>query len=85
MRMQIFRVKKPSCKILKTKTCVPFEVQYISRAFSLDNFLLLFCKYVRYILKICMKKFDDELIFHLFLLHFNLVNHIESWPIVHTL
>ena len=28
MRMQIFRVKKPSCKILKTKNCVPFEVQY---------------------------------------------------------
>ena len=30
MRMQIFRVKKPSCKILKTKNCVPFEVQYTS-------------------------------------------------------
>ena len=28
--MQIFRVKKPSCKILKTKNCVPFEVQYTS-------------------------------------------------------
>ena len=27
MHMQIFRVKKPSCKILKTKNCVPFEVQ----------------------------------------------------------
>ena len=26
MRMQIFRVKKPSCKILKTKNCAPFEV-----------------------------------------------------------
>ena len=26
--MQIFRVKKPSCKILKTKNCAPFEVQY---------------------------------------------------------
>ena len=30
MRMQIFRVKKPSRKILKTKNCVPFEVQYYS-------------------------------------------------------
>ena len=30
MRMQIFRVKKPICKILKTKNCVPFEVQYTS-------------------------------------------------------
>ena len=28
MRMQIFRVKKPLCKILKTKNCVTFEVQY---------------------------------------------------------
>ena len=28
--MQIFRVKKLSCKILKTKSCVPFEVQYTS-------------------------------------------------------
>ena len=28
MRMQVFRVKKPSCKIQKTKHCVPFEVQY---------------------------------------------------------
>ena len=28
--MQIFRVKNPSCKILKTKNCVPFEVQYTS-------------------------------------------------------
>ena len=28
--MQIFSVKKPSCKILKTKNCVPFEVQYTS-------------------------------------------------------
>ena len=26
--MQIFRVKKPSCKILKTKNCVPFDVKY---------------------------------------------------------
>ena len=31
MRMQIFRVKKSSCKILKTKNCVPFEVQYTNR------------------------------------------------------
>ena len=30
MRMQIFSVKKPSCKILKMKNCVPFEVQYTS-------------------------------------------------------
>ena len=30
MRMQILRVKKLSCKILKTKICVPFEVQYTS-------------------------------------------------------
>ena len=30
MRVQIFRVKKPSCKILKTKNCVPFEVQSYS-------------------------------------------------------
>ena len=30
MRMQIFRVKKHLCKILKTKNCVPFEVQYYS-------------------------------------------------------
>ena len=30
MRMQIFRMKKPSCKILKTKNCVPFKVQYTS-------------------------------------------------------
>ena len=28
MRMQIFRVMKPLCTILKTKNCVPFEVQY---------------------------------------------------------
>ena len=28
--MQIFRVTKPSCKILKTKNFVPFEVQYYS-------------------------------------------------------
>ena len=28
--MQIFKVKKSSCKILKTKNCVPFEVQYTS-------------------------------------------------------
>ena len=28
--MQIFRVKKLSCKILKTENCVPFEVQYTS-------------------------------------------------------
>ena len=28
--MQIFRVKKPLCKILKTKNCVPFEMQYTS-------------------------------------------------------
>ena len=27
---KFFRVKKPSCKILKTKNCVPFEVQYTS-------------------------------------------------------
>ena len=26
MRMQIFRVKQPSCKILETKNCVPCEV-----------------------------------------------------------
>ena len=31
--MQIFRVKKPSCKILKTKNCVPFEVQFTSSIF----------------------------------------------------
>ena len=31
MRMQIFRVKKCSCKILKTKNCVLFEVQYYSK------------------------------------------------------
>ena len=31
MRLKIFRVKKPSCKILKTKNCVPFEVQYTSK------------------------------------------------------
>ena len=30
MRMQIFRMKKPSRKILKTKNCVPVEVQYYS-------------------------------------------------------
>ena len=30
MPIQIFRVKKPSRKILKTKNCVPFEVQYYS-------------------------------------------------------
>ena len=30
MRMQIFRVKKLSCKISKTKNCVPFEVKYTS-------------------------------------------------------
>ena len=30
MRMQVFRVMKPSRKILKTKNCVPFEVQYTS-------------------------------------------------------
>ena len=34
--MQIFRVKKPLCKILKTKNCVPFEVQYTNRCVSLD-------------------------------------------------
>ena len=28
MRKLIFRVKKPSCKILKTKNCVPFEVSW---------------------------------------------------------
>ena len=55
------------------------------RAFSVDNSLLSFCRYVIYILKMYMKKFDDELIFYLFLVHFNLDNHIESWPIVHTL
>ena len=32
--MQNFRVKKPSCKILKTKNCVPFEVQYTSKSKS---------------------------------------------------
>ena len=31
MGMHIFRMKKPSCKILKTKNCDPFEVQYTSR------------------------------------------------------
>ena len=31
MRMQIFRVEKPSCKILKMKNCVPFELQYYIR------------------------------------------------------
>ena len=30
MHMQIFKVKKPLCKILKAKNCVPFEVQYYS-------------------------------------------------------
>ena len=36
MHMQIFRVKKPSCKILKTNNCVelPFEVQYTSSMFA---------------------------------------------------
>ena len=34
MRMQIFRVKKPSCKIFKTKNCVPFEVQYYSNGWG---------------------------------------------------
>ena len=43
MRMQTFRVKKPSCKILKTKNCVPFEVQYISSAL----YLLIMCGFVR--------------------------------------
>ena len=28
--MQICRVTKPLCEILKTKTCIPFEVQYTS-------------------------------------------------------
>ena len=32
-----FRVKKPSCKILKTKNCVPFEVQYTSSGFILSQ------------------------------------------------
>ena len=31
MRMQTFSVKLHVCKILKTKNCVPFEVQYYSR------------------------------------------------------
>ena len=31
MHMHIFWVKKPSCKILKTKSCVPLEVQYYSK------------------------------------------------------
>ena len=30
MRIQIIRMKKPSCKIFKTKNCVPFGVQYTS-------------------------------------------------------
>ena len=34
MRMQIFRVKKPSGKNLKTKNCVPFEVQYYSKTWQ---------------------------------------------------
>ena len=34
MRMQIFRVKKPSGKILKTKNFAPFEVQYTSKEVS---------------------------------------------------
>ena len=35
MRMQIFRVKKPSCKSLKAKNCVPFEVQYTDSVLSI--------------------------------------------------
>ena len=35
MHMQIFRVKRPSCKILKTKNCGPFEVQYTSSVLCL--------------------------------------------------
>ena len=30
MRMQTFSVRLHLCKILKTKDCVPFEVQYTS-------------------------------------------------------
>ena len=41
MRMQIFRVKKPSSKILKTKNCVPFEVQYTSNTGDSTIFTLL--------------------------------------------
>ena len=37
MRMQVFKVKKPSCKILKTKNCFPFEVQYTSSLFTFIN------------------------------------------------
>ena len=42
MRMQIFRVKKPSCKIFKTKNCVPFEVQYTSSRNALNQMYMSF-------------------------------------------
>ena len=37
--MQSFRVKKPSCKILKTKNCVPFEVPYTSRIMHVNRLI----------------------------------------------
>ena len=47
MRMQNFRVKKPSCKILKTKNCVPFEVQYTSQVYNRPTFIMI--EYIIYI------------------------------------
>ena len=48
-----FRVKKHSCKILKTKNCVPFEVQYYSNkslfSLFLSASLVCRCSYVAYI------------------------------------
>ena len=43
--MQIFRVEKPSCTILKTKNCVPFEVQYTSTDLSKCKLSFLFSTY----------------------------------------
>ena len=37
MRMEIFRVKIPSCKILKTKNCVPFELKYYNNQYFWDR------------------------------------------------
>ena len=37
--MQVFKVKEHSCKILKTKNCVPFEVQYSSNTVSISDYV----------------------------------------------
>ena len=44
MHMQIFRVKKPSCKFLKMKNWVPFEVQYTNSGLDKYNAYNVYCR-----------------------------------------